>query len=109
VPHQTCRHAVCKTFGQTEITDFGEGGDNLLLGGIHHRHLVMCGHAGIYVTPISEPGFSFDRGDGGGAGARSGSGTLRHGRRDSTRLSGTFGAAKRRGNEKNLRHDHKRF
>jgi hypothetical protein len=38
-------HTAFETVSQIDFTDFGEGNDDLLLGGIHHRHLVIRGHA----------------------------------------------------------------
>ena len=34
-----------ETVSHIRLTDFGEGDDHLLLCGIHHRHLAICGHA----------------------------------------------------------------
>ena len=37
-------HAAFETVSQIDFTDFGDGDDDLLLCGIHHRHLVIRRH-----------------------------------------------------------------
>jgi hypothetical protein len=52
------RHAAFETGSQIGIADRSQGIDDLLLVGIGNFHFMGCRHAGIYVAPTSEPGFS---------------------------------------------------
>jgi hypothetical protein len=60
-----CRTAL-QTVGQIEFTDGAESSDHFLLIGIHHSHLVIRGHAAIYVSGLLSRDFEdvqADRGD----------------------------------------------
>ena len=50
-------HTALETVSQIGITNFVEGGDDLLLVGICHFHFALCSHARIYAARNSEPGF----------------------------------------------------
>ena len=51
-------HTALETVSQIGITNFVEGGDDLLLNGVCHFHFALCRHARIYAARNSEPGFS---------------------------------------------------